>query len=142
MGSVHSLMGKIVIVRKIFKRAFKCCKSGGGVSSWESFKAEGRPGWVVGERWLPVGCIEHDCDYGNTWVQLPDHKPRHCLLVTYWPTMNPVRVPDNGYELAHPTIYPYHYQPYWPQGAREFARDMMRDWPRDEKGRWVRKEQR
>jgi len=126
-------MGKIVIVHKIFKRCHLNSRR-----SWEPQPAEGRPGWVVGERWVQEGLVCKDLDYGNVWTQTDPNK--HCLLVTYWPNMKPVRVPDDGYELAAPTIYPYQTPQPWPQSWRDNLRKEMSEWPRDIKGRWAKKE--
>ena len=132
---MHALMGRVVLVHKVFKR--HC--SGNGIKSWDAVPANGRPGWVVGERWLQVGSAYDSAYDGRVWC------PRkgcatHCLLVAYWPSMKPVRVLDDGYEIAHRTIYPYRTLFPWSLGSRELLRKEMSDWPRDSKGRWVKKE--
>lgn len=133
--NMAGLMGAIVIVREVYKRRNRF----DGERSWEETEAEDRPGWVVGERWLQDGVVHY-----NGYDAPPEWKPNgtthHCLLVSYWPTLRPVRVPMWGYLLADETQYPYPpVQPVYNEEWRTFQRDMMRDWPRDEKGRWVKK---
>jgi len=132
---MHNLMGRIVVVNKVLRRHY----SVEDVRSWEASDAGGRPGWVVGERWLQVGSVDYDHDYGHIWTPRKG-RATHCLLVCYWPSMRSVKVPDDGYEIAPKTIYPYVTPQPWPEDSRELMRKEMSDWPRDAKGCWVRKE--
>jgi hypothetical protein len=136
------LMGQVVLVNRVYVRNVEYGNSYNGYRKkwWGVEPAEGRPGWVVGERWLHDGAASWDSDYGWEWSRKKDSTPHHCLLVCYWPTMRPVQVPMDGYELAPETTKPYPpVQPRWPESALEFARKEMADWPRDEKGRWRKK---
>lgn len=129
-------MGKVVLVHKHYVRRPETDNR----RVWVIEDAEGRPGWVVGERWLQDGWTEFDYEYGNTWTRDKKTLTKHCLLVCYWPTMNPVRVPMDGYELAPDTVRPYPPVDVWPQSARDNLRKEMSNWPRDSKGRWKKKQ--
>ena len=138
--SVTDLMGKVVLVDRIFKRTYPY---DGGVRSefkkvWKAFHADGRPGWVVGERWIQDGATQFG--YGDdppVWKR--DGHSLHCLLVAYWPTMKPVRVPFDGYRLAPPTVQPYRTEMPWTKDQKAEQREEMKDWPRNEKGQWTSK---
>lgn len=90
---------------------------------------------------------------------------KKCLLVAFWPTEKPVHVPLDGYvrvsrggryidpewirkgpqNRCHIAPEPYamaggwHGNPDWREKNAEFMKDEMKDWPRDEKGRWRKK---
>lgn len=136
-ASIADLMGKVVLVHWELKR-----QQGTPVVPnyrfWEAKKAFSRPGWVVGERWLQSGTVVSDFGVGSVWQRRPDSSSTHCLLVVYWPTMKPVRVPLDGFEIAPETVRPYPPDtgPYT-EDYRKRLREEMQGWPRDEKGRWV-----
>jgi len=137
------LMGRVVLVHKIFKRDYVAQSTGYCHNvGWKSTQAEGRPGWVVGERWLQEGTLcssQFNEEAIPTWER-KDGVAIHCILVCYWPTTKPVRVPLDGYELALDTIKPYPPVDYpWAPADRERVSKEMKAWPRDAKGRWVRK---
>jgi len=130
------MMGKIVLVDRVYRRDWENIKDGTR-KTWHVADAEGRPGWVVGERWLHDGVADYDPEHGFAWTSRG--VSHHCLLVVYWPTMNPVQVPPDGYRLAPETVKPYRpVQSQWSDSDRERLSADMRNWPRDEKGRWVK----
>lgn len=132
-------MGQVVLVDKVFERDSRLRPDSRQVydKTWHIVEAQGRPGWVVGERWLQDGHSSYDYEYGNVWTSKGQR--HHCLLVVYWPTMKPVKVPDDGYRVVAECIRPFPNTDTWPLAARESLRIEMADWPRDEKGRWVKK---
>jgi len=138
--SIENLMGKIVLVDRVFKRTYLGEDSRNRYKkAWKDCSAEGRPGWVVGERWIQNGA---NCyAYGDEPVDWEREGPTvHCFLVVYWPTMRAVRVPLDGYRLAPSTVLPYPpVQPGWLEEQRKYLRDLMSNWPRDSKRRWVKK---
>lgn len=129
-------MGKVVLVDRIFER------QGGGYEYrerwWKDVPAEGRPGWIVGERWLQAGSVYLDSECGPSWERKPG-RATHCLLVAYWPTMRPVRVPLDSYRLAPETVKPYPSEFQWTESARKYVSVETKNQPRDEKGRWRKK---
>ena len=129
------LMGQVVLVDKVYRRDAERVMRGTR-KTWRVADADGRPGWVVGERWLHDGVADYDPEYGSWTSKGGSH---HCLLVVYWPTMKPVQVPPDGYRLAPETVKPYRpVQSQWSDSDRERLSADMRNWPRDEKGRWVK----
>lgn len=144
---VSELMGKIILVDHVLHRQFMMDHGNSTEKTWVRMAAEGRPGWVVGERWLQQGS---SCwGYGGsspTWRE--EGKRIHCLLVCYWPPMKPVFVafnddadwPLDNYRIAPATTKPYRTELPWMSKHREMMRDEMKDWPRDARGRWVKKE--
>lgn len=138
---INQLMGRIVLVDRMFKRTSNYDSPIGSMvtKSWTDVAAESRPGWVVGERWLQEGTVSYGYgDEGPFWDRNAGHSI-HCLLVTYWPTMKPVRVPLDGYRMAPETCAPYLSESAWLTEYKERIRKEMQDWPRDARGRWVRK---
>lgn len=109
---------------------------------WESCSRKGRTGWVVGVRWLQRGTSEaiQGGDFCRTWVE---HGKRfQVLLVSFWPTEDPIKVPLDGYEDFNPRIHP---EP-WPSAGvmggdrerdREWKQIAVRDVPRDKRGRFI-----
>lgn len=91
---------------------------------------------------------------------------KKCLLVAFWPTEKPVHVPLDGYtRVSRGGRYIVHLDPGWimkgvrmekaPEPyttaggwqketyrlhARAFMTDEMKNWPRDKKGHWKKKE--
>lgn len=142
--NIASLMGAIVIVDFTYER-IKYCKSGTSnctVKSWDKRKAVSRPGWIIGERWLQTGssywaAYSYEDETPPEWHE--EGKRTHCLLVTYWPTMKPVKVPLDGYRLAPAYMRPYAPVNRWPLSCRKELAKEMAEWPRDSKGRWTKK---
>lgn len=130
MSMKYSIMGKIVLVKQVFRRQYEANKRW-----WAPEDIQPRAGWVVGVRSLQKG-RRVDCGGGSAWE--PDAGPAtRCLLVTYWPTMNPVKVPFDGCEDT--CEKPYSPSTNWSNEARIALRNEMADWPRNKKGRWVKK---
>lgn len=139
--NMAGLMGAVVIVHEVYKREKRFAGTPPRREvKWEAVRVEGRPGWVVGERWLQDGIVR----YYNSYEDPPEWKPNgtthHCLLICYWPTLRPVCVPMWGYLLAGETVQPYPpVHPIFDKDWRACQREIMEAWPRDEKGRWVKK---
>lgn len=136
---IADLMGKVVLVHQVFKRSYEGL-GGPEYRTWKPVQAQSRPGWVVGERWLQDGHAFFDsAEVGVSWRRKLGHSV-HCLLVTYWPTMKPVKVPLDGFKLAPETTKPYPpVDGSWTEENRKSLREEMKDWPRDERGRWLKK---
>ena len=93
-----------------------------------------RAGWVVGFRNAMTGKI----DYGHgEGVNFIGEKATPCMLVAFWPTETPVRVPLDGFALGG-TVE----SPKWAQEAGAWTKADMREsphnYPRDAHGRFVR----
>jgi hypothetical protein len=134
-----ALMGKKVLITKVLYRA---CSD--RVYEWRevnetiaSHFGVDRVGWVVGVRHLPQGRrINHGWEDGTEWKQTGKTTP--CLMVCPWPTERPVMVPLDGYVL-NPGYEPSRYCCEWTTQGVEEMRDIMKDWPRDSRGRWIKK---
>jgi len=132
-----NLMGQVVTVRQQL-----CARRQGIQKRWLSEKVPERAGWVVGFTIRMDGQIEQGGDFYKP-PYFRETKRTPCLLVAYWPTVKPVPVPLDGYELGGtPTppdfggwrgINEEALQRY----KRELRDDMIR-WPRDKKGRWLK----
>ncbi len=97
------LIGKIVTVKKILYKTYEFDK----LTQWKRWKEreiEPRAGWIVGFRTVYEG------EYNEGFYDpleghrdppyLDDLKPIKCVLVAYWPNLNPVKVPLDGFELG------------------------------------------
>ena len=121
------LMGKVVLVKREYVRRYR-----GDVRLWEPEDVTHRPGWVVGVRSLQEG---RRVDYGEGYAWEPNTGPAiKCLLVAYWPSLNPVKVPLDGWGVSLAPPYPSAH--IWTNRDRIEQRNAMEDCPRDEKGRW------
>lgn len=137
------LMGKYVEVCACMKAR----KKGGRRDHTVHILKESRVGMVVGYRTIFDGHTEGGSfntlfeDYDPSYF-VPE-KSYQVLLVTFWPRMNPVFVlPEdlkeveffdtNGLPLSgyHPTTCK------WSKESRDVLRKIMKDVPRDSKGRW------
>jgi len=136
---VSAMMGGVVLVDHEFSRfiEFSSLNSSMIKKAWGVVPAYGRPGWVVGQRWLQTGVIKrgYGGDDPNTWEETEPRIP--CLLVSYWPTMTPVKVPMNCFRLAPFSTRPYAPHSSWTSRQRKFLSKESKTWPRDEKGRWT-----
>jgi hypothetical protein len=125
-------MGRVVVVEKVMVRYRK-----GDERSWIVNPCHlDRAGWVVGFRTLRNG---HMCqnDYDSTdevWFQ-PSHSIE-CVLVAFWPTMKPVKVPLDGFRVD-PSARPGAPSYDWTEKDREALRKEVLSAPRDKKGRWA-----
>lgn len=127
------LMGKIIIPIKELVR-----KSDGNYCYWHPIEIpthRRRAGWVVGARSIQNG----NCEFigeeeGYSFEQLIRIP---CILVAYWPTTKPIKVPLDAWVFAEGL------KPYPPNGSPNDKESMKRfyakcgGWPRDEKGRFV-----
>lgn len=144
-------MGDVVTVTKELYRGWggeegvtQGLGESGSLRLWESNpRSEARAGWVVGVRWLLNGrripgsstALDFTEEYDPPYFR--ETEPRTpCLLVVYWPTMSPVRVPLDGYELSdlEPECPAYS----WSDFNRKEMSKIMEDMPRDARGRWKR----
>jgi hypothetical protein len=137
--SIQELMGKVVLVNKVYIRTQPMCDDRRLCKKvWQAQEAVGRPGWVVGERWIQNGATKwYGSDDPPVWHV---ESCIHVLLVAYWPTMKPVYVPFDGCQPASLTVQPYAARCAWSERDREVMRNEMKGWPRDEKGRWKKKD--
>jgi hypothetical protein len=135
--NIDLMMGRIVIVDWEYKRS---CEYEGSRTKkcWKKVQSDGRPGWVVGVRHLQQGVANYSgYDEGVVWRQTGPTTP--CLLVNYWPTMNPVKVPLDGWRPASETISPYMSRMPWLPKHRKMLRNEMAHWPRNQYGQWEKK---
>lgn len=95
-----------------------------------------RAGWIVGFRTLQNGVYTPGNgdidDWEPAYLDVTSTVP--CILVSYWPTMNPVKVPEIGFYMGGapmPPDFP------WSEHDREDLRQIMKEMPRDKKGRWI-----
>ncbi len=146
-------MGKLVAVHTELVRVHD-----GAAARWEPQPAKSRGqlegpkpvGWVVGFRWLLrgrhiPGTKPHwgidSYDYGDP-PEFKETGPRTpCLLVAYWPTMTPVKVPLDGYTRVmgddpFSVPVPPARQARWSDRDRELYREFAAEQPRDAKGRF------
>ena len=121
MMKTKDLMGQVVTVKKEFKRNYKK----------EYYVADIKPraGWVVGKRTIYSGYN----DYYDGWPAFIPTKTHECILVSYWPSMNPVKVPLDGFVMGGE---PYSPSCGWEESWKEQQRDIMKTWPRRANGQW------
>ncbi len=135
------LMGKIVTVSWTLKRNSDY-GPGGVVKKWENvFHKAPRAGWIVGFRTIYSGKSAFiGPDEGYEWLIEKSHV---CMLVTYWPSMKPIFVPlnyDGAYKLGgKPALLNYEHGGTWREEDKKHLREEMKDWPRDKKGRWIKR---
>lgn len=132
----QEMMGKIVTVTHQLVR-----KSNGYSRWWESESLEEpRPGWVTGFRTLQNGTVSVEREYGYREYEQRYwncHNTTPAILVTFWPTLNPIHVPLDGVVIGgnpqpYPTLPDFDVKPFG-----ELMREEMEYWPRDNKGRWL-----
>jgi len=128
------LMGQVVLVEAEYERSFESAMGKKQRRSWEPrIQKKPRPGWVVGFRYLQAGYIARgDWESPNEWIgdtAIPS------LLVSYWPTLQPVRVPLDSFKITN-AVEPYSGNLPWAKMDRISYSEAMEGWPRDAKGRW------
>lgn len=102
LGMEREMMGKRVTVTKQFVRTYK-----GKWCKWETCNVSPQVGWVVGFRTIYDGYMDVDFgEYGEQlggkyFVQDGHHK---CVLVSFSPRQNPVRVPMDGFEFVQAAL--------------------------------------
>ena len=150
------LMGELVVVSWVLERQI------GHDSSRRIQKAYWRPrklkkvrtGWIIGFRHVQEGYTEPGSDGGYGIDGLiegipPEWKTERvipCVLVAFWPTEKPKYVPMDGFSQADdgaPDPYAlsggWAENPEWRKELSKFMKAEMKNWPRDKKGRWVKK---
>lgn len=136
-----ALMGQVVTVTaELVRKSDGPWLESGSMRSWVPKSIEPRAGWVVGFRSLQNGKYSAG---GASYYGEPPHLYRitsvPCVLVAYWPTYNPVKVPLDGFEMGGKPHYTKAY--FWDtELGKELRQDLSKDskrWPRDEKGRWT-----
>lgn len=155
---IKERMGKLIVVSSILKRNIQITPSVVGRPetvkvTWITQKLkESRTGWVTGFRYFQNGTLkieresynEYGIEYNLPYLSQESNVP--CIMVVFWPTMNPVPVPMDGFrdfdkEKDH--------EPYCSSNLgvgiqnREIARktlsEEMKKWgtpERDERGRF------
>lgn len=137
-----ALMGRKVLVEAILKREFaphsENDKNG---KEWREHENAPRVGWVVGFRWLLDGYTKFSGFGGDDPPVFMETGRKFAILVAFWPTMKPVPA-TRLRELSDPTSMPESPNELIPPD-KEYLSDLMRKemagWPRDSKGRWVKK---
>ena len=130
-----ALMGKIVTVHSTLHRV-----DDGDNRKWISQECQPRAGWFVGISHKQNGQYvsgsgmpsPYDYDYDPPHFEQRERVP--CILVTFWPTMRPVHVPLDGFEIGGEPQSPC---PKWTDADKKFMREMMSKVKRDKKGRWL-----
>ena len=125
------LMGRVVVVEKTLVR-----KKEGDERFWVTKECSKRAGWVVGFRTLQNGRICRETYEGPEEVWLHPSKSIKCILVSFWPTMEAVRVPLDGFRID-PIARPQAPSYPWTEQDRDSLRKEMQNAPRDAKGRWA-----
>lgn len=131
-------MGDLVVVEAVYKRDQRTIRK-----HEERIVATivPRRGWVAGFRYVPLKWVAHWDEEYFRYDHYEATQRDWTILVCFWPTQRPVEVPP--YRLHHanslagdPTM------PECVPGLGAYMRDEMRqapyDFPRDEKGRFVR----
>lgn len=132
--TIAKLMGQVVLVDREYYREHQ-----GNLATWKPTKLhKPRPGWIIGTRWLQRGYLVC-CD--RAYFE-EDGLRTQCLLVVYWPTMRPVRVPLDGYRETDQA--PYLSVVPWTDRAKKEASEDAKWLTRDALGRfdggWIAKD--
>lgn len=141
-SDVAKLMGKRALVYATVHKVTENLQR-----TWEKEDLkEPRSGWITGIRWVQVGTYNPGSghygtmdweDYESPYLAVKKVFP--VLLVTFWPNMRPVKVPMGSFQVQEDDEEPRPYckQGTWDERTRKIASQEMKEWPRDEKGRWV-----
>jgi len=141
-SDVAKLMGKRALVYATVHKVTENLQR-----TWEKKElSEPRSGWITGIRWVQVGTYNPGSGhYGN--MDWEDYDPPSLevkkvfpvLLVTFWPNMRPVKVPMGSFRVQDDSEdpQPYHKKAKWTDQQRKGMQQEAREWPRDEKGRWL-----
>jgi len=116
-----NLMGQIVTTQKELQRRYK---------KYYVTDVTPRAGWVVGKRTIYSGYNEYNDD------EIVFHRTgtHECVLVAYWPTMNPIKVPLDGFTIGGKPRAPM--SGIWEEKHKEAQRQAMKTWPRRANGQW------
>jgi hypothetical protein len=150
----QSLMGKLVIITQVLERRYESNKR-----FWQPVNLdEKRAGWIVGTSFVCNGIYSPGDSGYNDWddYQSPSLTVTEkipCLLVTYWPSQKPVKIPVDGFLIwdevrwgnsEYSKIRPYCSSGY---GSGKNRRDFIQQYKnwlasdnckRDSKGRFVK----
>lgn len=134
----YELMCKTVTVRAVLERQTLTNKEGEVKRLWLPKKLKRpRVGWVIGYRTVFSGKVvtfrNGPLEGYEEETALKYEQQHPCLLVVFWPTMNPVRVAMDAFTVGGEPEPPGH---EWSEKDRKKAFKDMADWPRDERGRW------
>jgi hypothetical protein len=132
-----ALMGRVVTVTHELERSSDGPWYRDGTRRyWKTIEVEPQAGWVAGFRTLQNGTY---CGPGSDAPYLRNTESVPCILVTYWPTRNPVKVPLDGFEPGGEPCYPTSdfWDTEWGTELREALSEESKSWPRDERGRWT-----
>jgi len=92
-------------------------------------------GWLVGSTYRRSGKTIVDYECGPMFVSTGPS--RHVLLVRQWPTMRALDVDPRSVDVL-PDDYEIQ-NPAWEPRFRKQMASIMSGWPRDARGRWIRK---
>jgi len=121
------LMGQIVTVHKELWR-----ETHGRERSWVPHEVPPRAGWVTGWRTLQNGLLCWGGPDDPNWLETKETVT--CVLVVYWPTENPVRVPLYGYSVGDE---PHNSAYRWSPEQRKAISEDVKLAPRDQHGRFT-----
>uniref|UniRef100_A0A6M3LL73 Uncharacterized protein n=1 Tax=viral metagenome TaxID=1070528 RepID=A0A6M3LL73_9ZZZZ len=127
-----ALMGKIVTVTHEFVRHYG---PDNGSREWKASKLlHPRAGWIVGFRTLQNGFYNYGSYEDQPYLDVKSTVG--CVLVSYWPTTKPIKVPV-GIGWIEGGVPKFAQYP-WSDEDREDLRKIMKDVPRDIKGKWTK----
>lgn len=152
------LMGRVVGVHTVLRRVVQRNDHNREIIWAKTDLPETRPGWVIGRRSLQEGYVNYRSTSGTSFSLLSepvDEDPPTliqknrvtALMVTFWPTEKPRFVPLDGFLEYQPGKEDEPWPSCWGhtkeenENWRRLSSDMSRDYPRDEKGRFVPEEQ-
>jgi hypothetical protein len=145
------LMGKIVTVNAMYERielydglefpAKNYINSKIIERKWKIIEINPRAGWVTGYRYLQEGIYRperttssrsYDADYEPPYLEISNII--RCLLVSFFPTYNPVKVPINS--VWFPGGTPKSTQYKWTEQEKQQFSKESKLFPRDKYGRF------
>ncbi len=139
LDKIRQLMGRLVVVTKVSRRREGPYQSGGFTSTMDPYDIRQRAGWVVGVRWY---CDGMSVQHGDGYRHEPEGPAIPHLLVCFWPTQNPVKVPMDGWRLRQLDHHEYERDPLpwdgvWTDEDRAREAERAKSYPRDSKGRFM-----
>lgn len=141
-SKILPIMGSIVVVTKIWRRIKEQHRDANGfawhhVVRWVAEDCKPRPGWVIGCRNIRYGRIIPGGWEDPSVLKISGTHP--AILVVYWPTMTPVKIPIDGYRIAQEHEQPYFDYYQWTNNDRQArSDDVKKHAKRDAKGRFVK----
>ena len=143
----RQLMGMVVLVEKVLHkhRHYKTGSCKWVVCSLPEDKK--RPGWIVGHSYRQNGHFEErGPEWQGVWREWKVDETIPCILVKYWPTLQAIPIPENGFWPTSATpVSParwewQRFQAREPENARECREEMRKEAKkrkRDAKGRFI-----